>query len=389
MREISYGKHSINLDDIKLVSKSLKAKLITTGNYVLKFEKGIKRFVKSKYAVSCNSGTSALHLALLSVNLKKNDVVIMPSINFIAAYSMSSLLKAKVYLADVDPVTGQMTKNTLLECIRKNKIKDIKVIITMYLGGYPESVLDFYKIKKKYKCFLIEDACHAFGAKYEFNNKYINIGSCKHSDISVFSFHPVKSITTGEGGAITTNSRILAKRMTILRSHGIIKDKNNYWKYNINQKGFNYRISDINCALGVSQLKKANKFINSRKLIYNFYKKNFSKFTSSHIRLPDYTLNTRPSYHLFLLSINFSKIKSTKDRFLIYLKKNKIFCQYHYIPIYKFGFFNNNANINKSFFKGAEYYYKNTLSLPIYTDLKLIEIKYILNKINNFFKRKI
>jgi dTDP-4-amino-4,6-dideoxygalactose transaminase len=152
-----------------------------------------------------------------------------------------------------------MTPETLLACIKKNKLKKIKAILTMYMGGFPENVVEFYKIKKKYRCFLIEDACHALGAKYEHKSKDIYIGSCKHSDIAVFSLHPVKTITAGEGGLVTTNSKLIYQRILELRSHGIIRNKKNYhWKYNIYELGFNYRLSDLNCALAISQLKKIN-----------------------------------------------------------------------------------------------------------------------------------
>ena len=147
MKTIPYGRQYIDSRDVRFVSKALKEDLITTGRYVKKFEAKISRFLKVKYAASSNSGTSALHLALMAVNLKKNDVIIMPAVNFIAVYNMARFMNAKIFLADVDPLTGQMTPETLLECIKNNKLKKIKVIVTMYLGGYPENVIQFYKIK--------------------------------------------------------------------------------------------------------------------------------------------------------------------------------------------------------------------------------------------------
>jgi dTDP-4-amino-4,6-dideoxygalactose transaminase len=252
----------------------------------------------------------------------------------------------------------------------------------MYLGGYPENIVEFYKIKKKFKCYLIEDACHALGSKYLFNKKFLPIGSCKHSDISTFSLHPVKTITSGEGGLITTNNKTFCNRILSLRSHGINKDKNFHWKYNLSESGFNYRLSDVNCALGLGQLKKINKFIKYRRNIFNFYKNDLKKIKI--ITLPSYKTNN-PSYHLFLISINFKRIRSTKDKFLKFLKKNNIYCQYHYIPIYKFKLFNKKLNINS--YKGAEFYYKNTVSLPIFYDLKVNSQKTIINKIKIFLNK--
>jgi dTDP-4-amino-4,6-dideoxygalactose transaminase len=383
MKTIPYNRQYIDSQDIRLVSKALKEDLITTGRYVKKFENKISKFLKVKYAASCNSGTSALHLALMAINLKENDVIIMPAINFIAVYNMARLMNAKIFLADVDSLTGQMTPKTLLECIKNNKLNKIKAIITMYLGGYPENIIEFYKIKKEFNCYLIEDACHALGSKYLFNNNALSIGSCKHSDISTFSLHPVKTITSGEGGLITTNNKVFYNIIVSLRSHGINKDKNFYWKYNLNRSGFNYRLSDMNCALALGQLKKINKFINYRRKVFNFYNIELKKIINL-INLPFYN-KSQPSYHLFLISINFKKIGSTKDTFLKFLKKNSIFCQYHYIPLYKFELFNQKINLN--FYKGAEFYYKNTISLPIFYNLNINIQRKIVNKIKIFLNK--
>jgi dTDP-4-amino-4,6-dideoxygalactose transaminase len=383
MKIIPYGRQYIDTQDIRLVSKALKEDLITTGSYVKKFENEISKFLKVKYAVSCNSGTSALHLALMAINLKEREVIIMPSINFIAVYNMAKIMNAQIFLADVNPITGQMTPQTLLECIKINKLKKIKAIVTMYLGGYPEHVIEFYKIKKRFNCYLIEDACHALGAKYFYNSNFLSIGSCKHSDISTFSLHPVKTITSGEGGFVTTNNKTFYNRIVSLRSHGINKDKKFHWKYNLSNSGYNYRLSDINCALGLGQLKKINKFLNFRRRIFNTYKTQFQK--SNRIIVFPYYKISKPSYHLFLISINFKKIRSTKDKLLKFLIKNNIFCQYHYIPIYKFRLFNKKINLN--FYRGAEFYYKNTISLPIFYDLNILFQKKIINKINFFFNK--
>jgi dTDP-4-amino-4,6-dideoxygalactose transaminase len=382
MKNIPYGRQYIDSQDSKFVSKALKEDLITTGNYVKKFENKISSFLKVKYSATCNSGTSALHLALMAIDLKKDDVIIMPAINFIAVYNMARLMNAKIFLADVDSLTGQMTPGTLLDCIKNNRLKKIKAIITMYLGGYPENVIEFYNIKKKFNCYLIEDACHALGAKYFYNKRYFPIGSCRHSDISTFSLHPVKTITSGEGGVVTTNNKIFYNRMISLRSHGIHKDKNFHWKYSVNKSGFNYRLSDINCALGLSQLKKINKFTNYRKKIFSIYRENLKKINI--INLATYNKKNKPSFHLFLISMNFRSLKSNKDKLLKIFKKNNILAQYHYIPIYKFNLFNKKINLN--FYQGAENYYKNTLSLPIFFNFKFKLQKFIINRIKFFIK---
>jgi dTDP-4-amino-4,6-dideoxygalactose transaminase len=381
MKTIPYGRQHINSKDIKFVSRALKEDLITTGNYVKKFENNISKFLKAKYVITCNSGTAALHLALMAIDLKKDDIIIMPSINFIAVYNMASLMNAKIYLADVHPLTGQMTPKTLLECIKNNKLKKIKAIVTMYLGGHPENVIEFYNIKKKLNCYLIEDACHAFGAKYLHNNFFLDVGSCKHSDICTFSFHPVKTITTGEGGIITTNDYKLHEKINILRSHGISRDKIRPWRYDIKFSGFNYRLSDINCALGLSQLKRLRLFLSKRRKIAKFYT-NFLKHYSQYIVIPNVEKNIISAWHLFIVHINFSQLKITKDNFFKNLRYKNIFFQQHYIPIYKFKVYNG----RKIKMPGAEKYFKNAVSMPIFFSYKLSSAKQVLKNMLSILK---
>jgi dTDP-4-amino-4,6-dideoxygalactose transaminase len=251
----------------------------------------------------------------------------------------------------------------------------------MYLGGYPENVIEFYNIKKKFNCYLIEDACHALGAKYKFKNEKLHVGSCRHSDIATFSLHPVKTITSGEGGVVTTNSKILAHKILLLRSHGIKRDKKNHWHYDIERAGFNYRLSDVSCALALSQLNKIKKFIDYRDQVYRYYRDKFNKFENL-IALNKYNKKNSPSYHLYLLSINFKKIKSTKENFFRFLKKNKILAQYHYIPIYKFKIYN-----KKFYYPNAEFYFKNTISLPIFYNYTYRQYSYVVSVINDFFSK--
>ncbi|MDB9768847.1 DegT/DnrJ/EryC1/StrS family aminotransferase, partial [Candidatus Pelagibacter ubique] len=339
-----------------------------------------------KYALSCSSGTAGLHLSLMAIGVKKNDVIIMPAINFIAVYNMSKLLGAKIFLADVDPLTGQMTPDNLLHCIKVNKLKKIKAIVTMYLGGYPENILEFYKIKKLYKCILIEDACHAFGASYFFKNSFYKVGSCKHSDISVFSFHPLKTITTGEGGIVSTNNKFLAKKLLLFRSHGIEKIKNNHWKYEVKFPGFNYRISDINCSLGSSQMRRVKKFIDYRKKIFMQYRENL-KFLNHVIKFPNYNFLNHHSYHLNLINIDFKKIKSSKDKFIKFMLKNNIVCQYHYVPIFKFSIYKKDKTNKIIDLKNSQKYQKNCVSLPIFYGLKSEVVKKICDKISFFVSK--
>ncbi len=314
MKNIPYGKQTISEKDTKNVLKTIRSEFLTTGPTTKIFEEKFSERVGSKFAISCSSGTSALHLCFMSINLKKNDVVILPVINFIASINMSHIMGARIFFADVDKKTGQMTPETLEKCIKINKINKIKAVVTMYNGGNPNNAREFFKIKKKYKFILIEDACHSLGGKYAIS-KNLKVGSCKFSDLTTFSLHPVKSITTGEGGMITTNDKKLQKKILILRNHGILRKKNEKkkynWKYKIIYPGYNYRLSDIACSLGLTQLSQLSKFIKKRLNIFNLYKnklKNFSNF----LYLPESFKDQLSANHLFIIIFKKKKFKNLK-----------------------------------------------------------------------------
>lgn len=385
MNKIFYGKQFVDLSDINYVKKSLKSDLITTGDYVKKYENLVKKKLGSNFAISCNSGTSGLYLAFKALELKKNDNIIMPAINFVASYSMAKKLGANIFLSDVDDVTGMITPEKLIHCIQLNKLKKIKAVVLMYMGGFVENIDKFNRLKKKYNFKIVEDACHAFGSSYKFNNKYYQVGSCKHADLSVFSTHPLKTYTTGEGGIVSTNIKKYYNKMLLLRSHGIIKKKN-YWNYNISELGDNFRLSDINCSLGISQLKKIKKFIKKRKKIFFEYYKHLKSYKNI-VKLNKPTEENFSSYHLCIININFNKIKLSKEKFIKHLIKKGIYCQYHYIPIYNFSFYK--KKINKYHFLGSESYFKNSISIPIFFELKKSELRYVIKTIKETITKNI
>ena len=363
--KIPYNKQHIFNDAFKIVSRSLKSDLITTGQYVNKFEKKLSFYNKVKFSLATSSGTSALHLAFESINVKKGDNVIIPAINFIASYSMLKKLKANIFLADVDR-EGHLSPKSLVNCINKNNLKKIKTVVNMHMSGQIKYVNDFYQLKKKYGFILINDSCHSFGSKYVYRKKIYDVGNCKLFDIATFSFHPVKSITTGEGGALLTNNKEFFQSAKQKRSHGIIRDKKKYWKYNINELGYNYRISDINCALGLSQLNNLKKLLSKRKKIANYYFKNLEKF-KDFIDLPNKNVINMSSWHLFIIRFKTQMLKKnfSKDDVFNIFNAKKIFPQYHYIPIYKFRVFKG----KEKRLPETENFYKSSLSLPIYYEM--------------------
>lgn len=378
---IPYGRHSIDSNDIKSVSKALRQEKITSGDEVLKFEKRLKDFFGSKFTTVCNSGTSALFLAFSSINLKKKENIVMPAINFVASYNVAKLFGANVFLADVNKYTGQMSPEDVIACCKKNKLKKVKVIVTMYNGGYPQDAEKFFILKKKLGCLIIEDACHALGAKYKFKDNLFKIGSCKHADISTFSLHPLKSITTGEGGIVTTNSKFLDRKIKETRSLGISRNYKNHWKYDVLHYGLNLRLNDFQCALGLSQLKKLNLFIKKRKTIADRYSKELKDL--SDILVPNYLKNYNSSYHLYIINFKLKNL-DLKEKLIKFMLKKKIILQYHYIPLYKFTVFN-----DKYVGKNAEHYYQSSISLPIYYGLRYHEQTKVIKLLKVFFKKNL
>jgi len=380
MAYIPYGLHSVDKKDLRSILKINKSNVYTNGEYLIDFENQTKKYLGSNYSIAVNSGTSAIHLAYKAINLKQGDNIIMPSVNFIASYSMAKLCGANIYLADIDYKTGQMSPEKIKECIKKNKLKKIKAFVAMYLGGSPEYINEFFKLKKKLNCYFIEDACHAFGSSYKIKNKTYMTGSCKHSDISTFSFHPVKTITTGEGGLITTNNFKFCKKIKEQRSHGIIRNSNKHWLYKIKETSFNYRISEINCLLGISQLKKIKKFINKRILLSSKYKKELILKTNL-VKSLELENSNLSAWHLFIILIDFKKLRINKNDFIGSMLKHKIVLQQHYIPIYRLLNLKNKKQIS---FPNADKYFKNALSLPLFNDLTFSKQKYIITKIIKF-----
>jgi len=379
MQTIPYGKQNINSSDLKEVSKSLKNPIITTGKKVLEFEKKLQKYFNCKFVTTCNSGTSALYLACLSINLNKSDIILMPSINFISSFNIATSMGAKVYLVDVDTKIGQITPQNVEETCKKYKIKKFKALIAMYNGGYPSDCEKYIKLKKKYGFYFIEDACHALGAYYKIENRKYMIGSCKHADISTFSLHPLKTITTGEGGIVTTNNKVLDNKLKKFRSLGIQRNNKKHWDYNVNFNGFNFRLTDFQCALGINQLSRVNKFLNKRrklKLRYDLYLKKIEGIKFCEADQKYYSSN-----HLYLISISNKSIEF-KEKFIKFMLSKKIFVQYHYIPIYKFKIFNKKIKL-----RNAESYYKASVSLPIYYDLSFKDQKKIIMCIKAFFEK--
>lgn len=382
---INYSKQSIDTKDINQVIKILKSDYLTTGPIVPKFEKKICDITKSKFSVSVNSGTSALHISCMALGLKKNDIVWTSPNSFVASANCALYCGAKVDFIDIGEDLNIDIK--LLEAklkIAKKKKKLPKILIPVHFSGQSCDMKKIKRLSVLYNFKIIEDASHALGARY-LNNP---VGNCKYSDITVFSTHPVKIITTIEGGIATTNDLNLYSKLSALRNHGIYRKKHNKNSYkNIRSHfdqvllGYNYRMSDVQAGLGLSQLKKIKRFISLRQNIRKVYDQ---KLKINEISIPKSNKNTYSTYHLYVIRVK----KGKRDKLLRVLKKNKIFSAIHYIPIHFHPYYQK-IGFKRGDFPQVEKYYRECISLPIHPSLKKKQIYFTIKIIKKFFNQKL
>jgi UDP-4-amino-4,6-dideoxy-N-acetyl-beta-L-altrosamine transaminase len=387
-RFLPYGRQNIDRNDIKSIVEVLKSDFITQGPNINKFEKEFAKYVGAKYAVCCATGTAALHLACLALGINSKSRVLTSAITFVASANCAEFLGASIVFADIDEETNCMS---IIDLEKKLKKQKIDLVIPVHLAGHSADMKKIYQLKKKYKFKIIEDSCHALGGKY---NGY-KIGSCKFSDISTFSFHPVKPITTGEGGMITTNNKKIYEKLKLLRTHGIHKDPNyftnkelafdklrvpNKWYYEMSHLGYNYRLTDIQATLGSSQLAKLEKFTRKRNQIAKTYLKNLK--TNNLITLPLTKTDVYHAFHLFTILIDFDKIKKTRNQVIEELASFNIGSQVLYIPVYYQPYYKKKYNYDPEDFPNASKYYRKALSIPIFYDLKKTEQNFIIKKIH-------
>jgi UDP-4-amino-4,6-dideoxy-N-acetyl-beta-L-altrosamine transaminase len=386
-RYLPYGSQYIDSIDRDKILKVLKSDFITQGPEIKRFENKFAKFVGSKYAVACSSGTAALHMSCLALNINTKSKILTSAVTFVASANCAEYLGAKVDFVDIDKKTFCISTSELEKKLKKQKID---LVIPVHLSGHSSNMSEIYRLKKKYKFHIIEDSCHALGGKY----KNFKVGSCKFSDICTFSFHPVKPITTGEGGMITTNNKKIYEKLLLYRTHGINKDnqffenrllafdKNNQlnkWYYEMNLLGFNYRMTDIQAALGISQLTKINIFTKKRNQIAKTYNKSLNNVEN--LKIPFESKNIIHTYHLYTILIDFKKINLTKNRFMKYLHENGIGSQVLYIPVFLQPYYKRKYNYKPSEFPVSMKYYEQALSIPIFYSLTFKEQVKVIKKI--------
>ena len=377
---INYSKQVIDSKEINAIKKVLRSDYLTQGPLVKKFEKKISNYCNSKHAIAVNSATSGLHIACMSLGVKKNDIVWTSAISFVASANAAVYCNADIDFLDISledfNIDIQSLEKKLIAAKKKNKLP--KVIIVVHFAGNPCQMKQINFLKKKYKFKIIEDASHALGATYMDKP----IGGCDFSDMCVFSFHPVKSITTAEGGVVTTNNKKLFNDLKLYREHGInrifINKKKRPKYYEQIKLGYNYRMNELEAAIGIEQLKKLDSFITKRVKIYNFYK---SKLKNNLFKYPSISANSHSSHHLFIIVLK-KNIRKLRDNIFSKLLKKGLGVNIHYMPIYKHPFYKKYRKKN-FLLKNAEIYYNTCISIPIFPTLSKNQQNLVISIINS------
>jgi UDP-4-amino-4,6-dideoxy-N-acetyl-beta-L-altrosamine transaminase len=379
---LPYGRQVIEDDDIAAVAEALRSDFLTTGPRVEAFETAFAETVGAAHAVACSSGTAALHLAMLGLEVGPGDVVIVPSITFVATANGARYQGAEVVFADVDPDSGLMTPSTLAEAIGRLEGRRLRAVLPVHLSGHPVDLPAIQALAEAEGAVLVEDACHALGGGMSFDNRPERVGDGRHSAMACFSFHPVKTLTTGEGGMVTTNDPAMARRLAALRSHGIIRDADafiapglsldadgaaNPWSYEMQALGYNYRLPDVLCALGLSQLAKLDRFTARRRALAARYKTLLAPLAPT-VRLQPGAPYADPALHLLVALIDFEALGLTRKRVMEALRARGIGSQVHYIPVHRQPYYAD--RYGDIALPGADAYFARCLSLPLFPGME-------------------
>ena len=386
MNPIPYGRQQITDNDINAVIKALKSDYLTQGPLVAKFETAFAEYTGAKYAVAVSNGTAALHLSVMALDLQPGQKVITTPITFAASANCIRYCDAEVVFADIDPETALLDINKVRELLEANPKGTFAGIIPVDFAGYPVDLQAFRKLADEHELWIVEDACHSPGGSFTDSDGFRqNCGNGNFAETSIFSFHPVKHIACGEGGMITTNDKKLYDKLMMLRTHGITKDEaqltenHGKWYYEMQTLGYNYRLPDLNCALGISQLDRAEKGIERRREIARMYDK---ALTDLPVEIIQSEGGIGHAYHLYVIR--------TKHRKELYdrLRENKIYAQVHYIPVHTMPYYQS-LGWKKGMMPAAEKYYEECLSLPMFPTLKESEQQFIIDQLKAFFESEL
>ena len=377
---IPYGRHEITKDDIDAVVEVLKSDFLTQGNLVPEFENTVAEYCKALHGVAVNSATSALHIACLALGLGKGDILWTSPITFVASANCARYCGADVDFVDIDKKTYNMSplalEKKLIDAEKKGRLP--KIVVPVHLCGQSCDMKAIFELSKRFGFKIIEDASHAIGGRY--NDE--PIGGCTYCDITIFSFHPVKIVTTGEGGMAVTNSKELAEQMSLLRSHGVTRDKGKMthepdgpWYYQQIDLGFNYRMTDIQAALGISQFKRIDEIVNRRHAIADKY---FDRLSNYEFCLPWQHPDTYSAFHLFPIKINSKSSSISRGDVFSKLRCEGIGVNVHYIPVHTQPYYKG-LGFSEGDYPNAEEYYESAISLPMFPTLQEEQIDYIVD----------
>ena len=372
MDTIPYGRHYVDEDDIRAVVDVMRHGWLTQGPKVADFERSIADYVGARYAVAVSSGTAALHIAAAAAGLGEGETAVTTPNTFVASANCALYVGAKAQFSDIDPATLNLDPVRLQR--RCAELGRVKAVIPVHFGGLPCDMAAIKPIADRAGARLIEDASHALGATYAGGRR---VGCCEHSDMTVFSFHPVKLMATAEGGMVTTNDEALYRDLLRLRSHGINKlddayahpeeaytdGEPNFWYYEMLDVGFNYRLTDLQCALGLSQFAKLPQFLARRRELALRYDRLLAGLPHIRPAQPDH--RERNAHHLYVVRIDFDALGVSRNNFLHALRDRSILCQVHYIPVHMQPYYRRNGHAADSF-PESEAYYRQALTLPLY-----------------------
>ena len=385
MKAIPYGHQHITDEDIQAVIETLKSDYLTQGPKIIEFEQAFARYVGAKYAVAVSNATAGLHLAATALQVRSGDKVIVTPITFAASANCIRYCNGMVVFCDIDPDTYLMDIKKLRRLLETNPPSTFKGIVPVDFAGYPHQMEEFRQLADEYGLWILEDACHAPGGYFiDSNGEKQFCGNGKFADVTVFSFHPVKHIATGEGGMVTTNDKELFDRLSLLRTHGITKnpaclhENHGGWYYEMQELGYNYRLTDFQAALGLSQLKRADEGLKRRQKIAVRYNEAFKRIAD--IQTPYASPDVFHAYHLYIIQV--------PDRLDLYnyLHENGIYAQVHYIPLHLMPYYREQGN-KPGDLPVAEKYYSRCLSLPMSPPLTDEEQEYVIKKIEYYFNK--
>jgi len=386
-RFLPYGRHQIDEDDIAAVVSVLRGDSLTGGPLVAEFEQAFAERVGARFAVACANGTAGLHLAAMALGLGPDDAVIVPTLTFLATANAAHYVGAEVVFADVDSATGLMRPEDLQEAFAKAGTRKARAVIPVHLNGQCVDMESVAEFAGRNGLRIIEDACHAIGATYRTRSgEDVSVGACRHSDMAVFSLHPVKTIAMGEGGVVTTNDPDLHAALLRLRNHGMVREaahfvqrdeafdadgQPNPWYYEMPEPGYNYRASEIHCALGLSQLRKLDRFLARRRELADAYDTALNPLAPAMRPVPR-VMGCMSGWHLYVVHIDFSAAKIGRAGLMHHLRASNIGTQVHYLPVHRQPFWKKQTPHLQ--LAGADAYYQSCLSLPLFPAMTTADV---------------